>query len=186
MIDYNNIKDSVSIAATELINSDNNLKENDIFFVGCSTSEVAGFKIGSNSNLDIAKYIFDGIYEITQKNKLILAVGCCEHLNRAIVTEKSASILYNLEIVNVIPQINAGGAFATYSYNNLNDSVAVDKIKASLGMDIGGTLIGMNLKQVAVPVKTSISHIGNAPLICARSRPKFVGGNRAVYDKNLL
>ncbi len=160
------------------------LKPNDIFVVGCSTSEVVGSKIGTNSDPDVAKQIFDGIYPILKENGIYLAVQCCEHLNRAIVVEREA--VPNLEYVNVVPQKKAGGSLATVAYNEFSNPVVVEEIKASAGLDIGNTLIGMHLKKVAVPVRLSVNKIGEANIVCARTRPKFIGGIRAIYDENKL
>ena len=159
------------------------LTNGNILVLGCSTSEVVGKKIGTNSNLDVAKEIFAGIYPELQKHNIYLAVQCCEHLNRAIVIEKEA--LPNAEQVNVVPQPKAGGSMATVAYQNFKNPILVEHIKADAGMDIGSTLIGMHLKDVAVPVRLSINKIGKASLVCARVRPKFIGGSRAVYDENL-
>ncbi len=114
------------------------------------------------------------------ERKIYLAAQCCEHLNRAIIVEREA--VPNAEIVNVVPQPKAGGSFATTAYKTFKDPVALEEIKADAGLDIGGTLIGMHLKRVAVPVRLSIDHIGQAILLAARTRPKFIGGCRAVYD----
>ncbi len=160
------------------------IKKGDILVVGCSTSEVIGSKIGSNSSPDTAKELFDGIYEIARENEIFVAVQCCEHLNRCIITDKDA--VPHLECVNVVPQPKAGGSLATVAYNTFKNPVAVEKIKADAGLDIGGTLIGMHLKEVAVPVRLSVSKIGEANIIAARTRPKFIGGIRAVYNENLL
>ncbi len=160
------------------------LKRGDIFVVGCSTSEVVGSKIGTNSDPDTAKEIFDGIYSVLNEKGIFLAVQCCEHLNRAIVIERDGAPL--LDEVNVVPQKKAGGSLATVAYANFADPVVVEEIKADAGMDIGGTLIGMHLKKVAVPVRLSVNKIGNASILCARVRPKFIGGCRAVYDENKL
>lgn len=160
------------------------IKKGDILVVGCSTSEVIGSKIGSNSSPDTAKELFDGIYEIAREKEIFVAVQCCEHLNRCIITEKDA--VPHLECVNVVPQPKAGGSLATIAYNTFKNPVAVEKIKADAGLDIGGTLIGMHLKEVAVPVRLSVSKIGEANIIAARTRPKFIGGIRAVYNENLL
>lgn len=54
------------------------------------------------------------------------------------------------------------------------------------GIDIGGTLIGMHIHPVVVPVRISMDRIGEASIICARRRPKYVGGQRAIYDEALL
>ena len=160
------------------------LKKGDILVVGCSTSEVVGSKIGTNSNPDTAKEIFDGIYGMLKKQGIYLAVQCCEHLNRAIVTEKNA--LPFAEPVNVVPQKKAGGSLATIAYASFKNPIVVEDIKADAGMDIGDTFIGMHLKKVAVPVRLSIKQIGEAHLTCARVRPKFIGGIRAIYNEELL
>lgn len=160
------------------------LKKGDILIVGCSTSEVVGSKIGTNSNPDTAKEIFDGIYGTLKKQGIYLAVQCCEHLNRAIVTEKNA--LPFAEPVNVVPQKKAGGSLATIAYASFKNPIVVEDIKADAGMDIGDTFIGMHLKKVAVPVRLSIKQIGEAHLTCARVRPKFIGGIRAIYNEELL
>lgn len=160
------------------------LKKGDVLVVGCSTSEVVGSKIGTNSNPDTAKEIFDGIYSILKKNGIFMAVQCCEHLNRAIVVERKA--LAFPEPVNVVPQKKAGGSLATVAYSEMEDAIVVERIKADAGIDIGNTLIGMHLKDVAVPVRLSINKIGKANLVCARTRPKFIGGIRAIYNEELL
>lgn len=160
------------------------LTEGDIVVVGCSSSEVGGDKIGSHSSMDIAEQVFNGIYDVLKENGIYLAAQCCEHLNRAIIIEKSCP--HTGDRVNVIPQPKAGGSFATWAYRTFETPIAVEAIKADAGLDIGGTLIGMHLKQVAVPLRLSMDHIGKAILLAARTRPKFVGGVRAVYDENLL
>lgn len=160
------------------------LSKGDIFVVGCSTSEVVGSKIGTDSNEDVASQIFEGIYSILKENDIYMAVQCCEHLNRAIVVEKSAVPLQ--DTVNVVPQKKAGGSLATVAYKSFKNPVVVENIKASAGIDIGNTLIGMHLKAVAVPVRISFDKIGKANIVCARTRPKFIGGIRAVYNQDLL
>ena len=178
-----NVKTQCESAVNELIKIAK-LKAGDVLVVGCSTSEVIGSKIGTNSDPDTAKQIFDGIYGALKQNGIYLAVQCCEHLNRAIVTERSA--LPTAEPVNVVPQKKAGGSLATVAYQNFENPIVVEDIKADAGMDIGDTFIGMHLKKVAVPVRLSIKQIGEAHLTCARVRPKFIGGIRAIYDENLL
>lgn len=160
------------------------LKKGSILVVGCSTSEVVGSKIGTNSDPDTAEQIFDGIYSELKARGIYLAVQCCEHLNRAIVTEADA--VPGADLVNVIPQKKAGGSLATVAYGSFENPVVVEEIKADAGIDIGGTLIGMHLKRVAVPVRLSINKIGEASIICARVRPKFIGGERAIYDKEMM
>lgn len=177
------IKIQCGQAVKELIDTAK-LTSGNILIVGCSTSEVVGSKIGTNSDMDTAQKIFDGIYNVLKEKNIYLAVQCCEHLNRAIVVERCA--LPFAEPVNVIPQKKAGGSLATVAYNNFNNPIIVENIKADAGMDIGDTFIGMHLKSVAVPVRLSIKEIGNAHLSCARVRPKFIGGIRAVYNEDLL
>ena len=104
----------------------------------------------------------------------------------AVILEAEAAEKYGYDAVNVVPQPKAGGSFATVTYQNMKKPVAVEKISASLGIDIGLTMIGMHLKSVAVPVRLSIKKIGNAPIVCARTRPKFIGGVRATYNEDLL
>ena len=151
----------------------------DIVVVGCSSSEVAGRRIGSTSSPEIAGAIFEGLYPVLQERELFLAAQCCEHLNRALIVERAAAERYRLEIVNAVPQPKAGGSFAAAAYAAFADPVAVEEVRAVCGMDIGGTLIGMHLARVAVPVRLDSGRIGEASLICARTRPKFIGGARA-------
>lgn len=160
------------------------LKKGDIFVVGCSTSEVCGSKIGTNSDEDTAKSIYDGIQKALRDKGMYIAVQCCEHLNRAIVIERAA-VPY-AECVNVVPQKKAGGSLAAVAYSMMEQPVVIENVRADAGMDIGGTLIGMHLKAVAVPVRLSRDTIGKAHIICARTRPKFIGGERAVYDKSMM
>ena len=154
------------------------LKCGDIVVVGCSTSEVLGSKVGTNSDPDTAKVIFQSIHDFLSSKGIYLAAQCCEHLNRAIVVEAEA--VKGAEIVNVIPQPKAA------AYHSFREPVVVEEIKANAGLDIGATLIGMHLKKVAVPVRLKTTHIGAAILIAARTRPKFIGGVRAVYDQSCL
>lgn len=171
-------------AAIEELCEKAKLGAGNIVVVGCSTSEVVGAKIGTNSNPDVAGEIFNALYEVTKSKGLFLAVQCCEHLNRAIITEKRA-VPY-AEPVNVVPQPKAGGSLATKAYAGFEEPVAVEEIKADAGLDIGFTLIGMHLKKVAVPLRLENNKIGEAMVLAARTRPKFIGGARAVYDENLL
>ncbi len=160
------------------------LEKGDILVVGCSSSEVCGSKIGSDSSPEAAEAIYEGIMSVLAPRGIYLAAQCCEHLNRAIIVEKEA--LPHAEIVNVVPQPKAGGSFATAAYRHFARPIAVEQIKADAGLDIGGTLIGMHLKQVAVPVRLSLNHIGEAILLAARTRPKCIGGIRARYDDDLM
>ena len=180
---YEDIKEQARTAAAELVEAAK-LKEGDIFVIGCSSSEVVGVRIGKGSDINAAEAVYEGVMSVLEPKGIFLAAQCCEHLNRAVIVEHAA-LLPGTEIVNVVPQPHAGGSFAVTVYKNAKCPVAVEEIKADAGMDIGGTLIGMHLKKVAVPVRLSIKQIGEAPLICARTRPKFIGGSRAVYDDAL-
>lgn len=160
------------------------LKRGDIVVIGCSTSEIIGSKIGTNSSPDTAKTVFEAIYEYATRMGWHLAVQCCEHLNRAIVTDKETVPF--AETVNVVPQPKAGGSMATQAYAHFKDPVVVEEIQADAGIDIGLTLIGMHLKKVAVPVRLENNRIGEAIVVAARTRPKFIGGARAVYNEELL
>lgn len=172
-------------AAKELLDAAHPDK-NDILVVGCSTSEVGGAGIGTFSSPELAEVVFGGIYQATQEAGVYLAAQCCEHLNRALVLEKEAAARYGYEIVNVLPQPKAGGSFATAAWKAFEHPVAVEQIRAQVGMDIGDTLIGMHLKAVAVPVRIRTSQIGDAHVVCARTRPKYIGGGRAVYDETIM
>ncbi|MBR4224120.1 MAG: TIGR01440 family protein [Oscillospiraceae bacterium] len=158
-------------------------KKGQIVVIGCSTSEICGDRIGSNSSPDMAKAVFDGIYAALNERGIYLAAQCCEHLNRAIVIERAA--VPDKEIVNVVPQPKAGGSFATTAYHRFKDPVVVEEIRADAGLDIGDTLIGMHLKRVAVPVRLEHKTIGRAHITAARTRPKFIGGERAVYNDDI-
>lgn len=171
-------------AVMEELGEKAHLKPGNIVVVGCSTSEVLGSKIGTNSNPDAAKEIFNALHDYAKANGIYLAVQCCEHLNRAIIVERKA--VPCAEIVNVVPQPKAGGSLATQAYAGFDDPVAVEEIKADAGIDIGLTLIGMHLKKVAVPVRLEHNRIGEALIVAARTRPKFIGGARAVYDDSLI
>jgi uncharacterized protein (TIGR01440 family) len=181
---YEEIAAQARTAVTELLAAAR-LNEGDILVVGCSSSEIGGHRIGSESSVEIANAVFGAIYPVVKENKIYLAAQCCEHLNRAIIIEKEAAVKNRLEIVNVVPQPKAGGSFATAAYAAFEHPVAVEEISAQAGMDIGDTLIGMHLAKVAVPVRLSIKQIGKANLVCARTRPKFIGGERAHYDDSI-
>jgi len=160
------------------------LKSGQIVIVGCSTSEISGKKIGTDSGPEIGNVVFDALFGIFSKRGIFLAAQCCEHLNRAIIIDRKAAA--GQTIVNVIPLPKAGGAFATAAYAKLDDPVALEEIRADAGMDIGGTLIGMHLKKVAVPVRLETATIGFAQIIAARTRPPLIGGIRANYDSELM
>lgn len=158
------------------------LETGDIFVVGCSSSEIMGGHIGKDSSMEAAAAVLAGVMPPLQEQGIYLAAQCCEHLNRAIVLEREVAKAYGYQIVSAIPQPHAGGSWATNCWRAFNDPVLVEEVQAAAGMDIGGTLIGMHLRRVAVPVRLSLDHIGEAILLCARTRPPFIGGSRAVYS----
>jgi uncharacterized protein (TIGR01440 family) len=160
------------------------LKSGQLLVVGCSTSEVIGEKIGTAGSFDVAEMIFRELGKLQAKAGIQLALQCCEHLNRAIVVERKTAIDRGLEEVSVVPVRKAGGAMATYAFEHMNDPVVVEFIKADAGIDIGQTLIGMHLKHVAVPVRVKQKTVGQAMVTLAKTRPKLIGGERAVYVQN--
>ena len=171
--------------AVEEIVEQAGLKEGSIFVVGCSSSTVCGKSFGSASSMEIAQAVFDGIYPVLKSRGIYLAAQCCEHLNRAIITEKAAALQQGRDVVNVVPQPKAGGSFATITYRTLEHPAAVEHIRADAGIDIGGVLIGMHLKEVAVPLTLTVKQIGEAHVTSARTRAKFIGGERAHYDDRM-
>lgn len=157
------------------------LRQGEMLVIGCSSSEVMGEHIGKGSSMEAAEAIRKAVMPLLEEQGIYLAAQCCEHLNRALIIERECAEKYGYEIVNVLPQPHAGGSFATTVYEHMKDPVAVEHIRAHAGLDIGGTLIGMHLRDVAVPVRLTIKQIGQAPILCARTRPKFIGGIRARY-----
>jgi len=187
-MDLKKITEESRQAVSEIIEAAG-LKKGSLFVIGCSSSEVLGSRIGTATNMDSAKAIYDGMIPVLKERGIMVAAQCCEHLNRALVVERETMRYFGFEQVNAIPQPNhAGGAFATECYARFEDPVLVETINASAdaGIDIGGTLIGMHIKSVAVPLRISLKTIGEAPIICARRRPKYVGGSRAIYDESLM
>jgi len=170
-------------AVTEELCAAAGLRAGQILVVGCSSSEIGGFRMGTQSSPEAGRTVFEALQSVLVPLGIYLAAQCCEHLNRALIVERAA--VPGAEIVNVVPQPKAGGSFATAAYAGFSDPVALESIRADAGLDIGGTLIGMHLKQVAVPVKLTLRQIGEAHITAARVRPKFIGGVRAVYDMDL-
>ena len=168
--------------ATEELLEAAHLETGDIFVVGCSSSELRGGRIGHDSSMEVAAAVLAGVLPPLQEQGVYLAAQCCEHLNRSIVIEREVAKQYGCQIVAAIPQPHAGGSWATNCWRTFKDPVLVEEVKAAAGMDIGGTLLGMHLRRVAVPVRLSMDHIGEAILLCARTRPPFIGGSRAVYS----
>jgi len=182
MID--DIRLQAALAITELIES-SGLKAGELLVVGCSSSEIVGERIGKGSSMEAAEAVYAGIAPVLREHGILLAAQCCEHLNRALIVEHSTAEKFGWEPVNVRPWAHAGGSFATTVWEHMEQPVAVEHIRAHAGMDIGDTLIGMHLREVAVPLRLSVKQIGMANLVCARTRPKFIGGERARYVEEL-
>ncbi len=181
-MDIASIKAQAGLAAEQLLDAAG-AKQGQILVVGCSSSEIAGGSIGHASAPELADQVYGAIAQACASRGVYLAAQCCEHLNRALIVERECAERYGLEEVCVLPQPKAGGSFATAAWAQMKQPVAVEFIKAHMGIDIGGTLIGMHLHHVAVPVRIQQNVIGKASVLCARTRPKFVGGSRAVYPE---
>ena len=181
MFIYQEIQTAATKAVTEMCDIAD-LKAGQILVIGCSSSEMGGERIGKGSSMEAAEALYEAIAPVLRERGVYLAVQCCEHLNRAIVMERECAEKYGYNPVWVMPQPKAGGSFATTAWQQMNDPVAVEAVSAHAGMDIGATLIGMHLRRVAVPVRLSISKIGEASLVCARTRPAYIGGPRACYQ----
>ena len=159
------------------------LESGSVIVLCCSTSEITGARIGKGSVPELGEIVAEAMLAACKGHGVHAAFQCCEHLNRALIVEHEA--VPQLDIVNVVPQPKAGSSFATAAYQAFKHPVALEEIRADAGLDIGGTLIGMHLKKVAVPVRLAQNHIGDAILLAARTRPKFIGGDRAHYDEAL-
>jgi len=161
------------------------MPEGSLFVLGGSTSEVLGEKVGTRPSLEAAEAILEGLLPPLLDRGILVAVQGCEHLNRALVVERRALEAYGLEEVTVFPHPKAGGALATAAFLRFRDPVMVESLKAQAhgGMDIGGVLIGMHLRPVAVPLRLSTRKLGEAILLAAKTRPRLVGGARAVYTR---
>ena len=181
---YEEIKQASSAAVTELLDTAK-LRPGSLLVIGCSSSEILGQKIGKGSSPEAAQAVFSAIMPILKERQILLAAQCCEHLNRALIVERATMEKYGLEQVTVMPRPKAGGSFATAVYAAMQDPVAVEFVKADAGLDIGNTLIGMHLKHVAVPLRLSVKHIGEAAVNAARTRPKLIGGVRAEYPEEI-
>ena len=181
---FEQIKEQAENALRELLEAAR-LQAGDLLVIGCSSSEIMGERIGKGSSMEAAQAVYAGIAPILEQQGILLAAQCCEHLNRALIVEQSTAEKFGYEPVNVRPGAHAGGSFATTVWEHMEHPVAVEHIRAHAGMDIGDTLIGMHLREVAVPVRLSVKKIGEASLVCARTRPKFIGGERARYVDEL-
>ena len=178
---YEEIERSAQNAVTELL-KEAKLQKGQIVVVGCSSSEIMGERIGKGSTPEVAQAVIDGILPVLIENGLYLAAQCCEHRNRALVLEREAAEKFGLEIVCAVPKPKAGGSFGTAAFLAFRDPVLVEHVKAAAGLDIGCTLIGMHLRDVAVPLRLETKRVGEALVTAARTRPKYIGGERAKYE----
>lgn len=181
MDEYSEIRDTAAAAMAELLAAAR-YRPGDIIVVGCSSSEIVGERIGKGSVPEAAKAVAEGILPLIREKGLYLAAQCCEHLNRALILERAAADRWGYEPVCVVPKPKAGGSFATAVWGMLSEPVAVEHIRAVAGMDVGSTLIGMHLKDVAVPLRLGVKYIGKAYVTAAWTRPKLIGGARAQYE----
>lgn len=182
---YEDIMAQAKKAVSDLIENAK-LEEGDLVIIGCSSSEILGSNIGKGSSFEVGKAVFSAIYPELKNRGIWLCCQCCEHLNRAVVMESDCARAHGYERVNVVPQPKAGGSWATSAYEAFEKPVLVEKVRADAGMDIGDTIIGMHLKEVAVPLRLEIKKIGEANVVYARTRPKFIGGIRAKYDESIM
>ena len=184
-MDYTELTRQAAEAVDHLLASAE-YRAGDIFVIGCSTSEIIGKRIGSASSEEAAMAVMDAVLPKITAAGLFLAVQGCEHINRALVTSRACMERFRLQEVWVKPWLHAGGAFATEAFDRIPERVMVEDLcaQATLGMDIGGTLIGMHLHPVVVPVRTEQRKIGEATLVLAKTRPKYVGGPRAQYEQD--
>ncbi len=181
-ITYEELKAQAAEAMAELLDAAKP-RAGALIVVGCSTSEIVGGRIGHESTPEAALAVVDGIMPLIKERELRLAAQCCEHLNRALIVESETADHFGYETVCVMPKPKAGGSFATAVWANMDSPVAVEHVRADAGLDIGSTLIGMHLKDVAVPLRLEVQHIGSAFVTAARTRPKLIGGSRAVYPE---
>lgn len=174
------IREQTKQVVTELLDAAK-LSAGQILVVGCSSSEIEGQKIGTFSSAEVGKTVFETIQSVIKPRSIWLAAQCCEHLNRCLIVERACAEQYRLEEVNAVPKLKAGGSFATAAYGGFQSPIAVEHIAAHAGIDIGDALIGMHLRAVAVPVRVSVRQIGNAHVVCARTRLRYIGGERTSY-----
>lgn len=184
-MDLNEIRQAAYSAAGELLGIERpGFAKPRLLVVGCSSSEIAGGEIGHMSSPEIGRAVVGGILAACKEAGCAAAFQCCEHLNRALIVESTTAERFGLEPVWVVPAPKAGGSLATAAWQAFSSPVAVEHVKADAGLDIGETLIGMHLKDVAVPVRLSAGFIGSARVTAARCRPKLIGGERAQYTQS--
>ena len=153
-------------------------KKGELCIIGCSTSEVIGEKLVQWDQWILLK---KALKQIEKDTGVSFVFQGCEHINRAITMESTNFNPLTMEEVTVVPDVHAGGSLSTYAYQHMKDPIVVEHITVPKGIDIGQTLIGMHIKHVCVPVRTSVKQVGEAIVTIATSRPKKIGGERAKY-----
>ena len=153
-----------------------------LIVLGCSTSEVAGARIGKGSVPELGQVIAQAMLDACHAHGLDAAFQCCEHLNRCIVMEQRVLKEQRLTQVRAIPQPKAGGSVPAAAWKLLEQPALAMNVQADAGIDIGDTLVGMHIRPVAVPLRIEENHVGHANLVMAYSRLPYIGGSRAVYE----
>ncbi|MBR4082544.1 MAG: TIGR01440 family protein [Clostridia bacterium] len=153
-----------------------------VIVLGCSTSEVAGGKIGKASVPELGEVIAQAMLKACSAHGLQAAFQCCEHLNRAIVIEETTARAMGLTRVRAVPQPKAGGSVPAAAWQLMDKPCLVYRIEADAAIDVGDTLVGMHIRPVAVPLRGAYKHLGCANLVMAYSRLPYIGGERAKYE----
>ncbi|MFC4303530.1 TIGR01440 family protein [Cohnella boryungensis] len=179
--ELHSIADQAEGALQELVRS-GGVRPGQIVVLGVSTSEVRGERIGSSGAEAIAEQIHEGIERVRQQAGVHIVWQCCEHLNRALVTERRLAEAQGWTEVSAVPVPKAGGSMAAYAYRQMEEPCLVEAVQVHAGIDIGETLIGMHLRPVAVPLRPAIRSVGQARVNMAATRPRLIGGARAVYE----
>ncbi len=162
------------------------IQKGQLFVLGLSSSEVLGGSIGKHSSLEVGQVIVKTILDTLTEKGIYLAVQGCEHLNRALVVEREFALAKDLEMVNVLPSLHAGGSGQLAAFEYMTDPIEVEFVTAYAGLDIGDTSIGMHVKHVQVPLRPTLRQIGQAHVTALASRPKLIGGARALYQEDSI
>ena len=169
-------------AAVDALAKAGDIQPGGVIVLGCSTSEVAGARIGKGSVPELGDVIAEAMLTACAARGLNAAFQCCEHLNRAIVMEQRVLDERRLTQVRAIPQPKAGGSVPAAAWKRLNHPALAMNIQAEAAIDIGDTLVGMHIRPVAVPMRIEYGKVSHANLVMAYSRLPYIGGSRAVYE----
>ncbi len=181
MTESGSIADQVERLMDELVRT-GNVRPGQIVVLGVSTSEVRGRRIGTSGAEEVASLIHEGVERVRTRTGVHVVWQCCEHLNRALVTERRLADAQGWNEVSAVPVPTAGGSMAAYAYRRMEEPCLVEAVQVHAGIDIGETLIGMHLRPVAVPLRPSVREVGQARVNMAATRPKLIGGARTVYE----